>query len=490
LETPLTARRRIPALLVAALCALARFEAPRASMAPVAPSAGFAVRMVKLSGNPAADATWEHIKFCRSLGFNAVWVYSYEAGAWSKQRAPDGPRLTPEFLRVARWCRENGMDLWVSINPVEDSGGQYVFTDPDAERRLLAFVAKLNKKAGVHRIVLSFDDQPTALADLADVFRYGASAAPAHLDLARRIAAGLPRGVALWLCASAYCDQHLGDGQGPYSKPFLAGLSALPKEIGIVWTGPKVVSPTVTVADLTATRARLGGRPLLLYDNFPMNETDDAENDVMALILGALRGREPGIRDLVAAYLACPQRPVAGSRLSLLTSADFLSDPVGYAPDASVARAITRLAGADRDARTALETQQLEWGGPIAGRNYWPRSSMNPLATAHRLKDPAFVDSFTWTEARYPDRIEALWKLDDAAFRDDLILVMQRRLAVARAMPLVIEYEDRARHGRADAAEMLARIAGERSFWSDAPDALRILDLFLDEAGIPKPATP
>jgi hypothetical protein len=379
------------------------------------------------------------------------------------------------------------MDLWVSINPVADTGERFVFSDPDGERRIVAFAAMLRKQAGVRRIVLSFDDQPTELRELSDVFRYGASTAPAHLDLARRVASGLPRDVAPWLRASISCDAQLGDGTGPYAKAFLRELPSIPREIGIVWTGPKVLSPTITRADLEATRSRLGGRQILLYDNSLVN--DYPEGDALGLVLAPLRGRAPGIRDLVAGYLAAPLRPLAGSRLTLLTSADFLRSPSDYDPETAVARAITRLAGADRPTATALETQQLEWGRPIDGNRDGVRDVMTAERAAKGLLDPALVDSFTWTVERYPGRMAALAQVGDAAFRDDLLRMMRRRLAIARAMPLAIDYLARVRGGRPDAADALARIDDERRAWIADPDARRVLALFLGAAAIPPPET-
>jgi hypothetical protein len=477
-----TIGQREKSVLAAGLAGLAVIGVLLTLSAAARSEGGFAVRMVKLVGDPGAKASREHVRFCRQQGFNALWVYSQEAGEWTKERAPNGPALDPAFLRLARWCRWHGMDVWVSINPPADAEGRFVFTDPDDERRLVAFITMLRKKAGVRRIVLSFDDLPRELHELSDIFRYGLSTAPAHLDLVLRVAAALPPDVALWLCASAYCDAHLADGVGLYSKPFLAGLPALPASIGIVWTGPKVLSPKITRGDLEATRARLGGRPLLLYDNFPVN---DDHGDTMALILGALRGREAGIRDVVAAYLACPERPLAGSRLSLLTTADFLRDPEGYDPDASAHNAIAKLSGRNPEAATALRTQQLEWGGFIEERNYWPRDEMNPVAAADRLMDPAFVESFTWTAARYPIRMAAIEGLADGAFRDDLLQIMGRRLVIARAMPLTVDYLARVRAGRSDADAVLARIVELRRSSEDDLDAARILDLFLGEAGVP-----
>lgn len=445
--------------------------------------ASFPVRMVKLAGDPGRPETMAHVKYCRKLGFNALWVYSGEAGVWSKERAPRGPLLDPNFLRLARWCRSHGMDVWISVNPVADTGERFVFSEPDDERRLTAFLTLLREKAGVTRFVLSFDDQPRELQELSDVFRYGAGAGPAHLDLVGRVAASLPGGTALWFCGSAYCDTHLGDGSGPYAKAFLAGLPALPPSVGIVWTGPTVVSPSISRAELAATRARLGGRKLLLYDNFPGNEND--HDDAIALILGALRNRESGIRDEIAAYLACPAWPLGGSRLSLSTIAAFLSAPGSYDPEAAARAAVAALAGRDPAALDALTTQQLEWGGFVGGRNYWPGDLLNPELAANRLHDPAFVESFTWTVSRYPGRMAALARVADAPFRVDLLRMMNRRLAIARAIPLTVEYVARRRAARPDAAETLLLIDDERHRWDANPDARRTLERFLVAAGIP-----
>lgn len=469
-------------LLAAVVLAVTAFFGYGARSASTDPAEGFPLRMVKLAGNPGDETTLAHVRFCKKLGFNALWVYSYEAGAWSKERAPRGPMLDPDFLRLARWCRRHKMQLWVSINPVEDSGEQVVFSDPDTEKRVLTFAAMLRKRAGARRIVLSFDDQPRDLHVLSDVFRYGTGAAPAHLDFTRRVASGLPKGDALWLCAAAYCDAHLGDGTGAYSKGLLEGLPALPPDIGIVWTGPSVLSPTITRAGLEATRARLGGRKLLLYDNFPVNGNEDG--DAMALILGALTGREPGIREVVAGYLANPALPLASSRLSLMTTAAFLRDPSRYDPGQAAKDAVASLAGPDPTVVDALTTQQIEWGGFIDTLNYWPRDALNPEATAERLQDPAFVESFTWTVTRYPERMARLSGIVDKPFRDDLLAMMRRRLAVARAVPLVIDYRASTRQGSPGTDEARQRIELERSALTSDPDALHALDLFLTAAGI------
>jgi beta-N-acetylglucosaminidase len=444
---------------------------------------GFSVRLVRLSGDPARSETKTHVKFCRELGFNGLWVEGAEAGVWTKQAAPSGPVLGPSFLKLVRWCRRHDMDVWVSIDPVAETPGNFTFSDAENVQRVSAFAKLLRDQAEIRHVVVSFDSSSDTLHELSDVFAYGAAAAPAQISLTKRVVEALPADVEVWLRASAHCDAHLGDGTSPFAKAFLSGLEDLPPAVGIVWSGPKPVSPTITGAQLAAARARMGNRKLLLYDYYPANGND--EDDAMALIIGALRGRAPDVHDAADAYLACPETPLAGSRLSLLTIAEFLRDPASYDSEAATKRAVARLAGGNRDAETALTTQQLEWGGFPEGRNYWPRDDMNPIAAGRRLLDPAFVDSFTWTAARYPSRMAALTHLTDHAFRDDLLRMMRRRLAVARAMPLVVDYYDRLRHNLPGTDEVLAAIEVERRSWDHDDDARRALESFLASARIP-----
>ena len=446
-----------------------------AAAAAKLPDPGFAVRMVKMSGDPASAKTQEHVRFCRDLGFNALWVESREAGVWSREAAPEGPRVTPEFVRFARWCRRKHLDVWVALRPWADSSGSFVFSDPDQERRLSEFASILADKAGVRHLVLALDDAPDILFELSDIQRYGQNAAHAHLDLTRRLSRALPAGVTLALAAGASTDEQL-----------LLGLEDLPENIALVWNGPASLSPAITREDLLETRKRLGGRSIILEDNFPTDERWGFEN-AMALMLAPLSGREAGIRDVVAAYVACPALPLAGSRLSLMTTAQFLKDPGAYDPATALKAAMARLSGGNAAAANALDTQQLEWGGAPPGLNYWPPSRLNPALVARRLDDPAFVDSFTWTVDRYPGRMRDLGRLKDAPFREALLGMMHRRLGVARAVPLALDYLARVRNGDPESVAVLNRIdALRRDTAATDAAAGRVLEIFLTAASIPK----
>lgn len=446
-------------------------------------AATFPVRMVKLVAPPGSGEARAHLEFSRSLGFNAVFVYAPAAGAWPASEAPAGPRLHPEFLELARFCRDNGLRLFVSVNPVADTGGTFRFTDRSGVRRIRKFVALLRRQAGVKDIILSFDDQPPRLTDLSDILRFGLAAAPAHLDLVRRVASAIPPDGSLWFCGAIYNDAQLGDGASAYARGFLRDLPSLPPRVGIVWTGTRVFSPSITRDDLAATAARLGGRSILLYDNYPVN--DDDRGDALALILGPLRERDARLHEVAAAYLACPMSDLGASRLPLRTIADWLRDPSGYDPEASIRRAMDRTAGDAPAARRALDTQVLEWGGFIDTPNWLPRAATNPERAAAEIDDPGRSERLTWTAERYPARMAALTGLADEPFRDSLLRAMNRRLAVARMLPLAREYLARKRAGRPDAAEALAAVEDERARAAYVPEARRAADLFLRAAEVP-----
>lgn len=447
---------------------------------PRRPSA-FAVRMVKAGGSLSDPQTQEHLRFAADAGFNAVWIYSHEAGLWTSSDAPGGPFLYPDFLETARWCRERRIRMAVSVNPVADSRGEFVFHDRIDERRIRRFF-RLLRRAGVRDFVLSFDDQPTELVELDDVLRYGLGAAPAHLDLVRRVERSMRRRDGFWLCASVYCTSHLAKAR-PYARAFLEIVPRLPLRIGIVWTGPTVISKSVTGSDIASIRSRLGGRALLLYDNYPAND-DIRPPHSLGLILGPLRHRDAALASEAAAYLACPMTSLGASRLPLLTAADYLSDPAGYRPDASWQRAILRLAGEDSLAREALRAQASDWGGWIGDPDYQDIDRENPASAADDLLDVNEAERWARTASLYPGRMIDLARLADAPFRRDLLAAMSRRLAVARAAPLARRYFEEGGASAPGRERILGDLRLQRLSLAKDPEGLRAFDGFLEAAEV------
>ena len=102
--------------------------------------------------------------------------------------------------------------------------------------------------------------------------------------------------------------------------------------------------------------------------------------------------------------------------------------------------------------------QVLEWGGPPLSRNWHSAAKDNPTQAAMVLGDPGLLSRWRWTLARYPERMQALGKLEDEAFREALIDAMSRRLAIAKALVPVREIRARQSAGRADLAPLIEEL--------------------------------
>lgn len=442
----------------------------------------FALRILKVGGPLEHPAVRDHLDFGRELGFNAVWLAGRRAGAWDALAAPRGPMLDPAFLQFAETCRERGVRLFVDVHPVLGSERPFVFSRADDRKRLLRFVRLLRRDAGVTDVSLSFTGVSPRLHELADLLAFGLVASEAHSDLVNWLARRVPGGTRLWFSPTTWGYDATTPSIAAYAKSLGEKVADFPAGVGLVWTGPGNPATAIRAADVEEARRGVGGRPLILEDRFPFN--GEGTRLSLALVLAPLREREPAIAAGLAGYLACPMTQLGGSRLSLMTVADFLASPETYDADRSWKKAQQRLAGESSAARVALDTQTIEWGGWIGERNYHTTRSDHPRAAAARLRDPAYVASWTWTVRRYPERMQALQSMHDRRFREDLLEIMGRRLAIARAMPVVQELRARRRAGRTDIEALLGQIRRERQRVETTPTIRLALDRFLEAAGI------
>jgi hypothetical protein len=476
---------RLTAKLLAVLVSVLSGAVLGAGVDSTIPS--FSTRVVRVGGPIDTPAVRRHLEFCIDIGFNAVWVPSSQAGHWSRQDSGRQLELTSAFRELAHWCRVRGVRLFVSVRPMAESGGTFVFSQPAAAERILDWLKLLRRDAGVEDIVLSFRGAPLELSELGDVVEYGTSAAPAHVALAALLRSKMPAESRLWFAPALASEMHLDDTAIPYSAALRDPLRALDETVGVVWSGSEPVSRAIGQEDLAVAAQRWGPRPVLLEDRYPGNLAP--QRLALALLLGPLRQRDPRLARALAGYVACPMRELAGSRLALLTIAEFLRCPAAYAPDLSWRAAIARLAGDDPRALEALRTQALEWGGWIGGLNYLPPSKENPQTAAESLRDPARVASWTWAVRRYPERMSALGGSADPIFREALLEIMARRLAIARAVPLAVELRKRQPSEDLAIESVLERISRERERVSAQVGVRLALDRFLLAAGVPLAST-
>jgi hyaluronoglucosaminidase len=271
------------------------------------------------------EARLDVLSFVAERGMNA---YLYAPKDDPKHRAawrdPYDDVQMAQFRALADHAKAIGIRFGFAISP-----GLDIDYASNADRA--ALLEKLGPfvDAGVNWFLLALDDIPAA-ADLA----------PRQADIAGWLFDALRKerdDTAMVLCPTEYIGTH--------PSPYLTDLGRLlPTEIDVMWTGPTVCSPVITADAAAGWRAALGGRPPLVWDNYPVNDGSMESS----LHLGPYRGREAALADTTIGVLCNPMRHAYASKVALATAADFLRDPDAYDPTISWRRAIDDVGGVRR----------------------------------------------------------------------------------------------------------------------------------------------
>ena len=189
--------------------------------------------------------------------------------------------------------------------------------------------AKLGEIAQLRAPLLAilFDDMPGAIENLAI----------RQAEILHDVAAWMP-GVRLLVCPTYYSfDPTLEKHFGAMPQDYWSTLGELlPARVDVFWTGNRVCSERIAVADIEAIN-RLLGRRVALWDNYPVN---DGAVRSRYLYTRALSERDPGLRSCLAGHLCNPMNQGVLS-LPALTglaalygaapAADWLADTLGAA---------------------------------------------------------------------------------------------------------------------------------------------------------------
>jgi hyaluronoglucosaminidase len=279
-------------------------------------------------GRPwSADARRDVIRFMGSHGLD-TFVYGpkndpYHRDRW---REPYPDESVEDFRETARVARRARVRFVVALSPGLDVG--WAHRDDFA-----ALTAKLRQLAGagVRRFALFFDDVFGGLSRPEDVGRYGGTdqeaLARAHADLVNRTDRWLRRRGLPGLVFMVPSD-YAGTECRPYHRTL--GRRLRPR-IAIAWTGSGVFAETLTGAEARAFRDCLGGHPIVLWDNFPVNDTVLSSN----LHLGPLTGRDAELTRAARGHLLNPMTQAHASLVALGTAAAYFRDPDAYDPEAS-----------------------------------------------------------------------------------------------------------------------------------------------------------
>ena len=229
------------------------------------------------------------------------YVYAPKHDPWQRDRwrelYPDD--RAAELRELVAVGREVGVDVGLVISPGLD-------WQNDDE---VALTAKLQSlyDLGARSLGVAFDDVPPGGAELGA--RHGAAVA--------HVVAALPDDVRWAACPVDYATAHVT----AYLRAF---ADALPDGIPLMWTGPAIVSPTISGAE-TAALARELGRPLVLADNWPVQ--DGAMSGV--LHLGPYPDRDPEVVPATAGALFNLMPLPLASRIGVAAALRWWREPTG-----------------------------------------------------------------------------------------------------------------------------------------------------------------
>jgi len=205
-----------------------------------------------------------------------LWRRPYPAAQWR------------ELLRLIRAAHAQRIDFVYGFHP-----GEGLYFGDDRAVGILLGKAQRFYDAGVRTFAVLFDDIPSRLSDGRDRRAFKNSLARAEGTWMAKIIAAQPaswRDIEWWICPSYYSEDALLERIfGKFELNFLETLARyLPADIPCFWTGPSVVSKTITLAHVRRIAKRIE-RPLLLWDNYPVNDLSMSDE----LHLAPLSGRDP-----------------------------------------------------------------------------------------------------------------------------------------------------------------------------------------------------
>ena len=262
-------------------------------------------------GAPWSDgARRDVLSFVAPLGMNA-YVYAPKDDPFHRQRwrDPYPAAQQAELAALAAHARGLGVRFGFAISP----GLDITYESPVDREQLMTKLAPL-LEAGVDWFVLALDDIPPAP---------GLALRQAELAtwLLDRVRDRLPD-AALTVCPTEYV--------GTRPSPYLGDLAeGMPDAVSLLWTGPTVCSPTVTVTDAGSWIAAVAPHDVVLWDNYPVNDGTMSTR----LHLGPYEGREAGLAAVLAGVVLNPMTQARASLVALGTACRFLTDPDGYESD-------------------------------------------------------------------------------------------------------------------------------------------------------------
>lgn len=246
-----------------------------------------------------------------------------------------------ELLQLIRRAQKHRIDFAYGFHP-----GEGLCFSEKKPIQILLQKARRFYDAGVRTFAVLFDDIPSRLTQQSDRKSFNGSLATAEALWLSRVITAQPstwKDVEWWICPSYYSEDPLLERVfGSFEPHFLETLARfLPADVPCFWTGPRVVCKTISLAHVRRI-ARTLKRPLLLWDNYPVNDLSMSDE----LHIGPLTGRDRRLPQYVRSYLNNPMLQPRLSLIPLATCFDYAMAPQAYNAETSWAATISARFGA------------------------------------------------------------------------------------------------------------------------------------------------
>ncbi|XP_052636951.1 protein O-GlcNAcase-like isoform X1 [Harpia harpyja] len=189
-------------------------------------------------------------------------------------------------------AQEQGVEFVFAI-----SAGQDMVFSSAGDRLLLQEKLRQVAAMGCHSFALLFDDiDPCMCQADRDVFP---SLAQAQASVANEVYQELGQPSVFLFCPTEYCSSLCSPSPSQSCYLLTIGQELLPG-IGVIWTGPKVVSQELSATQLEEVEGVLQRRPVI-WDNLYANDYD-----CRRVFLGPYMGRAPGLMSRLHGLLLNP----------------------------------------------------------------------------------------------------------------------------------------------------------------------------------------
>ncbi len=293
---------------------------------------------------------WPHqerlrmIGFLESAGFN-YYIYAPKMEPYHRQwwRRPYPEAELKNFAELVKTCRAHNVTFNYGISPGLDFRFRGRGDTEKLEQKLKGLF-----DAGVRSFTLCFDD----IGPPGSSVRKSAATRQARLvNEVYEYLQSLDPGTELFFVPTVYSrtysywkQKHGGEAR------YLEALGAVNRKVLIFWTGPGNVFSAEIKTDEAMELAKLWGRPVLIWDNYPVNDIALRFN----IFTGPYLGRDPDLGRAAGGIFLNPMYLPNASRIALYTAGEYMTRK-DYDPWAAYDRAL-RLLGGSGEGYRALKT--------------------------------------------------------------------------------------------------------------------------------------